>query len=159
MRGKSEADLDVTDRRLLDIIQTGFPMASRPYEVLGRRLGISEEEAFARISDMRARGIIRRLGANFQSARLGFVSTLCAARVPCEKMDEFIKAVNSMPGVTHNYEREHDYNIWFTLISPSREEAQAALDGITARTGIGILNLPATKFFKIRVDFRMEEND
>ncbi|MGE9984032.1 AsnC family transcriptional regulator, partial [Desulfovibrio sp. SGI.169] len=147
--------MDSLDRRLLDIIQTDFPLTPRPYAELGQRLGISEAEALERVRALRGRGIIRRLGANFQSSKLGFVSTLCAAKAPDDKLDAFIAEVNARPGVTHNYLREHSYNVWFTLISPSREEAQAVLDDISARTGVAILNLPATKLFKIRVDFRM----
>lgn len=150
--------MDNVDRQLLDIIQTGFPLTPRPYADLGQRLGISEEEALERVRSLKQSKIIRRLGANFQSAKLGFVSTLCAAKVPQEKMDDFVARVNACPGVTHNYLREHAYNIWFTLISPSREEAQATLDGISNATGVPILNLPATRLFKIRVDFRMDAN-
>ncbi|MDR3358742.1 MAG: AsnC family transcriptional regulator [Desulfovibrio sp.] len=149
--------LDGTDRRLLDIIQTDFPLCPRPYAELGRRLGIAEKEAFDRVRALRKKQVIRRLGANFQSGGLGFVSTLCAAKVPEEGLENFIAAVNAEPGVTHNYLREHSYNVWFTLISPSREEARAVLDGITGRTGVPILNLPATRIYKIRVDFRMAE--
>jgi siroheme decarboxylase len=148
--------MDSLDRQLLDIIQTDFPLVPRPYAALGQRLGIPEEEALERVRALKASKIIRRLGANFQSAKLGFVSTLCAAKVPEDKMDDFVGRVNACPGVTHNYLREHNYNIWFTLISPSRQEAQATLDGITQATGVSILNLPATKLFKIRVDFRMD---
>ena len=151
--------LDALDKRLLDIIQTAFPLTPRPYADLGRLLDISEEEAFQRVRSLRQRKIIRRLGANFQSAKLGFVSTLCAAKVPDERMEAFVSAVNACPGVTHNYLREHAYNIWFTCIGPSREEVQATLDGITAQTGVPILNLPATRMFKIRVDFRMSDED
>ncbi|MBE6441278.1 MAG: Lrp/AsnC family transcriptional regulator [Desulfovibrio desulfuricans] len=153
----ADAALDSLDRKLLDIIQTGFPLVPRPYAVLGEQLGIPEEEALARVRDLKARRVIRRLGANFQSAKLGFVSTLCAAKVPEDRLDAFVERVNACPGVTHNYLREHAYNIWFTLISPSREEARDTLNAITADTGIAILNLPATRLFKIRVDFRMEE--
>lgn len=67
---------------------------------------------------MRESGLIRRLGANFQSAKLGFRSTLCAAKVPEEQLEQFIAEVNAIPGVTHNYLRNHSYNIWFTLIGP-----------------------------------------
>ncbi len=147
--------LDNVDRMLLDIIQTAFPLEPRPYAVLGRQLGIAEEEVLERVRALKKRKIIRRLGANFQSAKLGFVSTLCAAKVPQNKLDMFVQRVNACPGVTHNYLREHAYNIWFTLISPSREDACHTLDAITADTGIPILNLPATRLFKIRVDFRM----
>lgn len=148
--------LDPLDKALLDIIQTRFPLCPRPYAALGQELGITEAEAHSRISALRQKGIIRRLGANFQSNKLGFVSTLCAAKVPPDKLENFVSLVNAHVGVTHNYEREHTYNIWFTLISPSREDAQQTLDNLTAQTGIPILNLPATRLFKIRVDFKME---
>ncbi|GFH62824.1 MAG: alternative heme biosynthesis protein AhbA [Candidatus Desulfovibrio kirbyi] len=148
--------MDNVDRRILDIIQTDFPLSPRPYLELGDRLGIAEEECLERVRALRKTQIIRRLGANFHSAKLGFVSTLCAARVPNERLEDFVREVNAQPGVTHNYLREHDYNIWFTLIAPSRKKSDAVLADISERTGIRILNLPAEKIFKIRVDFRME---
>jgi len=153
---KTETLMDSVDRQLLDIIQTGFPLTPRPYADLAQMLGIGEEEALERVRALKASKIIRRLGANFQSAKLGFVSTLCAAKVPDDKMDAFVARVNACPGVTHNYLREHAYNIWFTLISPSQEDRLATLNAITQDTGIAILNLPATRLFKIRVDFRMD---
>ena len=101
------AALDALDRRLLDIIQTDFPLAPRPYAVLGDKLGISEQEALERVRALKKKKIIRRLGANFQSAKLGFRSTLCAAKVPEDKLEAFIADVNARPGVTHNYLRNH----------------------------------------------------
>lgn len=152
-------ELDSLDKQILDIIQTNFPIVSHPYKVLGEKLGVSEEEVFRRIQALKKNKIIRRLGANFQSSKLGFVSTLCAAKVPSEKMDSFIARVNSELGVTHNYIREHSYNVWFTLIAKSKEKSQEILYNIERETGISILNLPATKLFKIRVDFRMQEQE
>lgn len=151
----NDATLDELDRKLLDIIQADFPLAPRPYLELGGKLGISEVEAYERVRKMRSSGLIRRMGANFQSSRLGFASTLCAAKVPRDRLQAFIEAVNAIPGVTHNYERDHEYNIWFTLISRSREEASAILKDLEAVTGIVALNLPATRLFKIRVNFEM----
>lgn len=150
-------DMDAIDKKLLDIIQTDFPIAPRPYAVLGERLGLTEAEALARVRALRESKIIRRLGANFQSAKLGFRSTLCAAKVPPEKLDVFVAEVNSHPGVTHNYIRDHVYNVWFSYIGPTWEAMCAALDDITRKTGVAILNLPASRVYKIRVDFRMEE--
>ena len=150
--------MDAIDKRLLDVIQTGFPIAPRPYAVLGERLGLTEAETLARVRALRASGIIRRVGANFQSAKIGFKSTLCAASVPEDKLDAFTKAVNDHPGVTHNYLRAHALNVWFTMIGPSREAIADALAAITAETGISILNLPADRLFKIRVDFAMSED-
>lgn len=149
--------MDNIDKKLLDIIQTGFPIVPRPYAELGEKLGITEAEALSRIRALKGKKIIRRLGANFQSSKLGFRSTLCAAKVPDEKMELFTTEVNKLPGVTHNYIRDHVYNVWFTLIGPSWEEVCSTLDGVTERTGIKILNLPATRMYKIRVDFRMDD--
>ena len=152
-----QTQLDLMDKRLLDIIQTGFPLVPRPYASLGQQLGITEEEALNRVRRMKTNKVIRRIGSNFQSANLGFRSTLCAAKVPETQLDSFVAEVNSHPGVTHNYLRNHAYNIWFTLIGPSWEDVCATLEEITRRTGIAVLNLPAARLYKIRVDFQMEE--
>ncbi|MEG2140472.1 MAG: siroheme decarboxylase subunit alpha [Bilophila sp.] len=149
-------DLDVLEKRILDIIQADFPLEARPFALIGARLGITEAEALAKVRGLRQRGIIRRLGANFQSAKLGFRTTLCAAKVPPEKLETFIAEVNSHVGVTHNYIRNHAYNVWFSAIGPSWDAVCAMLDGITERTGVAILNLPASRVYKIRVDFQME---
>ena len=76
--------MDDTDKQILDIIQTGFPIEPRPYAVIGAQVGLTESEALARVRALRGKGIIRRIGANFQSAKIGFTSTLCAASVPPE---------------------------------------------------------------------------
>ena len=110
-----------------------------------------------RVRALRASGIIRRIGANFQSAKIGFKSTLCAASVPEDKFEAFAQAVNEHPGVTHNYLRAHGYNLWFTMIAPSREAIRQDLAAITEKTGVAILNLPADRLFKIRVDFAMSD--
>lgn len=149
--------MDATDKRILDIIQTGFPIAPRPYEAIGKEVGLTEAEALARVRALKASGIIRRIGANFQSAKIGFKSTLCAASVPKDKLDAFTAVVNAHPGVTHNYLRDHALNIWFTMIGPSRQAIRDALAAITAETGIAVLNLPADRLFKIRVDFSMSD--
>jgi DNA-binding Lrp family transcriptional regulator len=101
-------------------------------------------------------GIIRRIGANFTSRKLGYTSTLCAARVPPEKLARFAEVVNHYPGVTHNYLRRHRFNVWFTLIAESRERLAGILDEIRQASGVDeILSLPAQEVFKIKVDFPM----
>ncbi len=150
--------MDTTDKKLLDIIQTGFPLVSRPYQTLGEMLDLSEAETLARVRALRETGIIRRIGANFQTSELGWHSTLCSAQVPEEKMEAFVNEVNSHPGVTHNYLRRHQRNIWFTYIGPSEQAVQDSLHAITQKTGIEIHNLPALQVFKIKVDFAMRDN-
>lgn len=148
--------LDAADRAILNLIQTAFPLEARPYLVIGKAVGTTEDEAFARVCNLKERKIIRRLGANFVSGKLGFRSTLCAAKVPKDTLESFIAVVNCLPGVTHNYLRSHAYNVWFTLIGPSWEEVCAEIEALTRKTGIEILNLPATRLYKVKVDFNME---
>ncbi len=148
--------MDADDRKILDVIQSGFPIHARPYAQVGEQVGLTEAEVLARVRALRQKGVIRRIGANFQSAKLGWRSTLCAARVPEDRVEAFVAEVNSHPGVTHNYLRQHSYNVWFTFIGPSMEAVRASLAEITRATGIPILNLPAQKLFKIKVDFAME---
>jgi len=147
-------ELDSIDRAILNRIQSDFPIEPRPYRIVASELGISEKEVLRRVRRLKKAGIIRRIGGNFVPAKLGFVSTLCAARVPEEKIEHFARVVNRFPGVTHNYQRDSAYNIWFTFIAPSMDEINASLDQIAVETGVhDILNLPATKVFKIKAQF------
>ncbi len=152
---KTESDsLDELDRAILNEIQSHFPIVSRPYEEMGARLGVSEEEVLARVRAMMAAGVIRRIGANFTSRKLGYTSTLCAAQVPPEKLERFVEVVNRYPGVTHNYLRRHRYNVWFTLIAESEASLNEILQEIIRASGVAeILSLPAQEVFKIKVDF------
>lgn len=150
--------MDAVDKDILGIIQSGFPIASRPYEEIGKMVGVSEDEALSRVNALREDGVIRRVGANFGSRELGWHSTLCAAKVPDEKMDDFVAEVNRHSGVTHNYLRENDFNIWFTFIGPDKETVKATLNAISEKTGVRVLYLPATKMFKIKVDFDMKDD-
>ena len=150
-------NLDDTDKALLNRIQSDFPIAARPFAAIGSELGISEADVLDRIRRLKETGIIRRIGGNFVPGKVGFVSTLCAAKVPPDQVDRFAAVVNRFGGVTHNYERDDAVNIWFTFIAPSREEIRRNLKAISEETGIDeILNLPATKVFKIRAQFDLE---
>ena len=148
--------MDKIDREIINEIQSDFPVTSEPFKELGKRFNISENEVIQRLKKLKARGIIRRIGANFDSRTLGFTSTLCAAKVPESKLGEFVKTVNSYPGVTHNYLRTHTYNVWFTFIAPDMGIIATELEDISDKTGVvDILNLPAVRMFKIKVDFEV----
>ena len=148
--------MDQTDRMILNEIQSDFPIVPQPYLELGKRLGLAEQEVLDRVKRLKAEGLIRRIGGNFSSRRLKFSSTLCAAKVPEEKMARFVEAVNSYPGVTHNYLRNHEYNVWFTFIAPTTAYIEDALEEISRSTGVEeIRNLPAVRTFKIKVDFEV----
>lgn len=149
--------MDEIDRAILNEIQSEFPITERPYYDIGKRLNLDEIEVLERIIRLKEEGIIRRIGGNFNSDKLQYTSTLCAAMVPEEKLELFVEVVNGFSGVTHNYLREHKYyNVWFTFIAKNEDEINNALDEIKKRTGIkDILNLPSIKKFKIRVDFEV----
>ncbi len=149
-------EIDDVDKAVLNRIQSDFPITSRPYRTMAEDLGLSEDEVLKRVSRLKAFGIIRRIGGNFSPEKLGFVSTLCAAKVPEDKINQFAEVVNRYPGVTHNYRRENTFNIWFTFIAPKMDEINANLEQIAAETGVtDILNLPATRVFKIRAEFKV----
>lgn len=145
-----------TDKAILNMIQVDFPIDARPYRVLADKLALSEDELMERIRALKQKLLIRRIGGNFSPDRLGYYSTLCAAGVPEKKIDLFTHTVNAYPGVTHNYMRDHAFNIWFTFIATSRELIQENLDEISRTTGVvPILNLPATRVFKISANFKL----
>ena len=148
--------MNKTDRDILNEIQSDFPISSRPYHDVAKRLNLTEEKVIEAVRRLKDKGIIRRIGGNFHSRRLNFVSTLCAAKVPEGRIDMFVEVVNDYPGVTHNYLRNNRYNIWFTFIAENMTNIQNALGEISEKTGITeILNLPAKKMFKIKVDFEV----
>lgn len=146
--------MDASDKAILNRIQTKFPLTSRPYATIAQELETTEDEVLIRVKRLKKEGIIRRIGGNFVPGKVGFVSTLCTARVPEEKIELFARTVSRYPGVTHNYLRENSFNIWFTFISPSREAIRDNLARISEETGVDeILNLPATHVFKIKAKF------
>ena len=148
--------MDATDKAILNRIQSDFPISSRPYAIIADEFNLSESEVINRIQQLKSSGIIRRIGGNFVPGKLGYVSTLCAAKIPENKIEFFAKKVNSYTGVTHNYVRENEYNVWFTFIAPSMALIEKYLTEISVKTGIkDIINLPATRIFKIRAHFNL----
>jgi len=146
--------MDEIDKKILNILQNEFPLVPCPFQAVAEGLGISEEDVLKRVKILKDDGTIRRIGAVFAPRMLGYVSTLCAARVPADKMASFTAAVNASPYVTHNYRRNHEYNIWFTIIAPSEAAMTGFIDHLKTGTGIeDILNMRAKRTFKIDARF------
>ncbi len=142
--------METLDRKILEIIQDGFPLEERPYAALGRRLGVSEEDAFEHVENLRKSGVIRRLGGIYDSRRLGYISRLCAGVVPEGNLDGFATAADKIPSITHNYIRSHAYNVWFTVIARSEAEIQETVRGLEAETALHDAHvLSASRMFKI----------
>ncbi len=148
--------MDETDRNILNMLQREFPLAIEPYRVLAERMGTDEDDFLERVRSLKKQGIIRRIGAVFDAAGAGFASTLCAATVPVERLGQFTEVVNSYLGVTHNYLRDHEYNVWFTFIGPTRETIEESLDHISKQTGItDIVSMPVKRRFKVDTRFNL----
>jgi len=144
----------VPDGAILDRLQAGFPVAERPYAALGRELGLAEEELFSRVRVLREKGLLRRLGGFFDARKIGYVSTLVAFAVRADRLDAVAEKVNAVSGVTHNYSRDGHYNLWFTLVACSRDEVDATVAALRREQGVlDAMELPATKTYKLRVDF------
>lgn len=146
--------MDEIDKKILNILQKEFPLEERPYLIVAQRLGIGEDNVLSRVQRLKDEGVIRRIGAVFDGAKLGRVSTLCAARVPEEKVGSFVEAVNAFRGVTHNYRRGHEYNVWFTASAENEEALSEFLQSVKDKTGLtDILDMRAARVFKINASF------
>ncbi len=149
--------LDEADKALLQTLQDDFPLTTRPWDALAERLGTTAEDVMGRIGRLKEEGVIRRIGPVLETDRVGLTArTLVLMKVPPERMEEVAGIVSGFDEVTHNYERDHEYNLWFTLITPSQERLKEALAAIIDATGVseeGVLNLPVTERYKIGVRY------
>ncbi len=147
-----ELQLDETDRRLLNRIQEDFPLCPEPYGALGAALGLEGGEVVGRIARLRQAGIIRQISAIFDTRALGYQSTLVAMRLPPERLEEGAAVVSAHPGVSHNYARQHHFNLWFTLAVPPGQDPVRATQTLGERAGaLDVRMLPTLRLFKIGV--------
>jgi DNA-binding Lrp family transcriptional regulator len=145
-----------TDKRVLNALQRGLPITKRPYRACARRLGMSEKQLLRRVRRLRNTGVIRRLGVVFDTRKLGFSSVLAAMHVPAARIQAVARIINNYPAVSHNYQRDHHYNLWFTLSAPSRRALNNLIDEIKQKTKISDLKLfPAKRVFKISARFEL----
>ena len=156
----SAIPLDELDRKLLNLLQGSFPIAARPYGRVAELAGIPEEEVLARTKRLLDERIIREITPIFDTRVLGYSSMLVAARVDSENPWRAAKIINSHPGVSHNYLRDHDFNLWFTIAT--EPDSQLGLDGtlevLERLTGAeSVRQLPTLRLFKIRMDLEMEK--
>jgi siroheme decarboxylase len=148
--------MDALDARVLDMVQSGFPVCERPFAQLAGKLEIDENELLERVRKLKESGVIRRFGAVFDSRKLGYVSTLVGVKIPDQdNIPVVAAAVNEYAEVTHNYQRLDEYNLWFTLIAAGQERIEEIIAIIGNMPQVAeIRNLPALRLFKIKADFR-----
>jgi DNA-binding Lrp family transcriptional regulator len=159
-KGGAAIPLDDLDKKLLNLMQGSFPLAPRPYEHVAGLAGVSEDDALRRVARLVDGRIVRQVTPIFDTRVLGYDSMLVAAKVDPENPHRAARIVNSHPGVSHNYLRNHDFNMWFTIAT--EPDSKLGLDGtlevLQRLTGAeSIRQLPTIKLFKIRMDLEMEK--
>ena len=150
--------MEKIDKKILDRLQKGLKLEASPFQKIAAELGIEAEELLQRVKRLKKDGYIRRLGGVFRSSRLGYKSTLVALELEEESFYQVAEIINQHPGVTHNYRRDHQLNLWFTLSTASELDREKFLAQIKALPGVKELyQLPKEKFFKLNVFFKMEQ--
>ncbi len=145
-------DLDPLDRRMLTLAQKEFPLVARPYAAFGEELGISETETLSRIGRLKEGHILRQISAIFDTRRLGYQSSLVAVRVSKDRLDSAAAIINEHPGVSHNYGRNHTYNLWYTIALPPGISMEATVSRLHELCGGEVTRLmPTLRLFKIGV--------
>lgn len=153
------SQLDALDKEILNEIQWSFPLVAEPYKDLAARFNISADEMKKRILTMKESGILRQLSAIFDTRRLGYKSSLVAMAIDANKLDHVANQINRHPGVSHNYERNHEYNLWFTLATPPGSDLKTEVDKFSKLSGIRKVRLlPTIKLFKIGVKLDMVDD-
>jgi DNA-binding Lrp family transcriptional regulator len=141
------------DKRLCNELQTGLPIADRPFMILACILISSEDEVIKRTRKLIKLGLIRRLGVSINWRAIGYASALVTAHIEQEDLQKVVRAVNKLPGVSHNYLREHYYNLWFTLRADSQKKLNAILKKLSKRFGVKFHSLPVVRVFKLDARF------
>ena len=142
------------DRRLLDDFQRDFPVCARPFEAIATRLGCDEATVIERLEWLEGQGYVSRIGPVFRPNCLG-ASTLAAMEVPAERLQQVANLVSGYPEVNHNYEREHQFNLWFVVTASDEQALAEVLEDVRRRTGLPVMDLPMTEEFHIDLGFRL----
>jgi DNA-binding Lrp family transcriptional regulator len=145
--------MDEKDREILQLLQGKFPLDPEPYKVLGDKLWMDQVSVISRIARMIQDGTIRHLGPFFNSRKMGYKGALAAVNVPESQIDSVAEVLGRFPEITHNYLRDGEPNMWFTIIAKTLDEQQKIVGQIKEETGIDeVLLFPSRKLFKVKVD-------
>ena len=151
--------LDAVDKDLLNEIQWSFPLVPMPYHELAKKFNISPEKIKEKLITLKSAGVIRQLSAIFDTRKLGYKSSLVAMKVDSDKLVDVANIINNHPGVSHNYERKHDFNLWFTIATPPGTNVKTEVDKFSILPGVQATRmLPTIQMFKIGVKLDMNEN-
>jgi len=145
--------MDKIDRKILNKIQEKFPLTQKPFAKIGESIGIEEKDVIERVKRLKKEGYIRRIGPVLEPKKLGYISTLCGVHVDKNKLIGVVKEINRHSGITHNYEREGELNLWFTITAKTEKEIDVFLSNIKKKFSLKIYRFPERRVFKIKTFF------
>lgn len=153
---RARQTMDDLDCRICDLLQTGFPLTPTPFASMAQTLNIDEDKMLRRVQAMKDSGVLRQISAIFDSRRLGYRSLLVAFSVPADRLELVAASISAHRGVSHSYERRHQFNLWFTLTAPPGEDPEEETARLAERTQTTLwAALPAIRTFKIGVNFKL----
>jgi len=151
--------MDKLDTEILNEIQWTFPLVAKPFDEMAKKFGISSDEVKTRLVQLKRKGVLRQLSAIFDTRKLGYTSSLVAMEIEPDKLESVAHQINRHPGVSHNYEREHEFNLWFTLAVPPGTDLEKELGKFSKLAGIKKTRmLPTLQLFKIGVKLDMVDD-
>ena len=134
--------MDELDRKMINILQSGFPISEEPYAEVAMQLGIDESDLLNRLKKLLNEKILTRFGPMYDAAKLGGAFSLVAIKVPEKDFDKVAEIVNSYDEVAHNYHRDHEFNMWYVLATETPEKIIEVNCDIENRTGLKVFNMP-----------------
>ncbi len=146
--------MDDINRQIINTLQGNFPISDRPYLEVAQKLGITEDNLLQRLECLLKNKILTRFGPMYDIQKLGGSFSLCAIQVPPERFEEITRIVNAFPEVAHNYERDHEFNMWFVLATESAEQITQINQAIEEKTGLKVYNMPKLQEFFVGLHFQ-----
>ena len=146
--------MDQLDKDIINTLQYDFPVCDRPFAKLANTLNSTENELINRVQAMLDSGLLTRFGPMYNAVNMGGALSLCAMKVPEDQFDEVTEQVNAFAEVAHNYQRNHEMNMWFVLATESQQELNNTLAAIEKSTGISVYNMPKEKEFFVGLHFK-----
>ena len=151
--------MDESDKELLNEIQWTFPLVTRPFDAIAKKFNTTPKDIKYRLNELKEIGVLRQLSAIFDTRKLGYTSSLVAMEIESDKLDYVASKINLHPGVSHNYERDHQFNLWFTLAVPPGSDLKVELEKFNILKGIKkVRMLPTLQLFKIGVKLDMVDD-
>lgn len=139
------------DKQIINLLQPGFPICESPYRRVAEQLNINETELLSRLKSLLDTGVLTRFGPLYHAEQMGGALSLAAVKAPADKFDQITEIINAFPEVAHNYQRNHEMNMWFVLATETPERQQQVIIEIEQQTGLKVYNMPKEKEYFVNL--------